>query len=117
MWRDDAYLLDILIAAKRARNHARNLTWNDFQNSTLHQDAIVRTLEVIGEAAMKISQETKDAHPNLPWKELVGMRNRLIHEYFRVDIEKVWETVTRDVPSLIGLVEPLIPAIPAEKSE
>ena len=110
MWRDDAYLLDILLVAKRAREHARDLTWNDFQKSTLHQDAIVRTLEIIGEAATKISQQTKDAHPDLPWKELVGMRNRLVHEYFRVDIEKVWETVSKDIPSLIKLIEPLIPA-------
>lgn len=66
MWRDDAYLLDMLLAAKRARKHAKNLTWDDFQKSTLHQDAIVRTLEVIGEAATKISQETKSAYPDLP---------------------------------------------------
>ena len=96
MWRDEAYLLDILLAAKRTREHAANLTWDDFQKSTLHQDAIVRTLGIIGEAAIKISQETKDAHPEIPWKELVGMRNRLIHEYFRVDIEKVWDTVNKD---------------------
>ncbi len=114
MWRDDAYLLDILIAAKRAKEFAADIAWTDFQKSSLHQHAIMKTLEIIGEAANKISQEVKDAHPEIPWKEIVGMRNRLIHEYFSIDAEKVWDTVQNDIPVLIKLVEPLVP--PEEES-
>jgi len=66
-------------------------------------------LEIIGEAARKISQETKNAHPDIPWKDITGMRNRLIHEYFRIDIEKVWDTVRNDIPVLITIIEPLVP--------
>ncbi len=109
MWRDDAYLLDILIAAKRAKEFATDLTWEEFQKSDLHQNAIMRTLEIIGEAARRVSEEFKAAHPEMPWKEMVGMRNRLIHEYFSIDVEKVWDAVQNDIPVLITLVEPLVP--------
>lgn len=109
MWRDEAYLLDILIAAKRSREFIAGLTWDDFKRSKLHHDAIMRTLEIIGEAASKISQETRNAHPEIPWHDIIGMRNRLIHEYFRIDLEKVWDTVQNDIPTLIALIEPFVP--------
>ena|SRR3989338_4651890 len=113
MWRDESYLLDILIAARHSREFVAGLTRKDFVQSKLHQNAVMKTLEIIGEAAGKISQETRHAHPEIPWNELIGMRNRLIHEYFRIDLEKVWDTVQNDIPSLITLVEPLVP--PKEK--
>lgn len=109
MWRDDAYLLDILLAARKAREFAKDLTWQAFKASDLHQNAIVRTLEIVGEAAGKISPEFRDAHPEVPWQLMVGMRNRLIHDYIHVDLEKVWDTVQRSVPELIRLIEPLVP--------
>jgi uncharacterized protein with HEPN domain len=109
MWRDEAYLLDILLAARRSREFITGLTREAIKESKLHQDAIMRTLEIIGEAAGKVSQETKNAHPEIPWNDLIGMRNRLIHEYFRIDLEKVWDTVQKDIPALITLIEPLVP--------
>jgi len=69
----------------------------------------MRPLEIIGEAARRVSQETRDAHAEIPWEQMIGMRNRLIHEYFRVNLATVWETVQNDLPSLIALVEPLVP--------
>lgn len=109
MRRDDAYLLDILIAARRARRFLEDLTWEEFVDSELHQDAVMRPLAIIGEAARQVSQETRDAHPELPWPQMVGMRNRLIHEYFRVDLATVWETVKNDLPPLIAALERLVP--------
>jgi uncharacterized protein with HEPN domain len=67
-------------------------------------------LEIVGEAARLVSQETRDIHPEIPWNQMIGMRNRLIHEYFRVDLVTVWETVQSDLPCLIELIEPLVPA-------
>ena len=93
MWRDQAYLL----------------TRGQFGRSKIHHYAIIRTLEVIGEAAGKVSQDFRDAHPEIPWKDLISMRNRLIHEYFQIDLDKVWDTVQKDIPSLIRLIEPLVP--------
>jgi uncharacterized protein with HEPN domain len=109
MRRDDAYLLDILIAARKALKFLEGLTWEEFEQSELHQNAEVHLLEIIGEAARLISQETRDAHPDIPWEQMIGMRNRLIHEYFRVDLATVWDTVRNDLPRLIALVDPLVP--------
>ncbi len=109
MWRDQAYLLDILIAARQARAFAAGLTWERFEQSPLHQHAVMRTLEIIGEAARKISKDTKEACLEIPWTDLSGMRHRLVHEYFRIDLQQVWKTVQSDIPRLIALVEPLVP--------
>ena len=113
MERDEAYLLDILLAARKAIGFVKGMTWAEFAQSELHQSALVRPLEIIGEAARRISAETQQSHPEIPWQQMIGMRNRLIHEYFRVNLEAVWETVQDDLPRLIAWVEPLIP--PEEK--
>lgn len=109
MWRDDAYLLDILLAARQALEFTAGLEWEEFQADTMCQHATMRTLEIVGEAARKISDEIKAAHPEIPWNDMIGLRNRLIHEYFRIDVEKVWDTVQNDIPALIAAIEPLVP--------
>ena len=110
MRRDAGYLLDILLAARRACRFLEELTWEEFAQSELHQDAVMRPLGIIGDAARRVSQQTQDAHPEIPWQQMVGMRNRLVHEYFRVDLATVWETVQNDLPYLISVIEPLVPA-------
>ena len=60
-------------------------------------------------AARRISIETQQANPEIPWQQIIGMRNRLIHEYFRINLKAVWETVRNDLPKLIAWVEPIIP--------
>jgi len=109
MPRDEAYLLDILIAARKALAFVEGMTRDAFMESELHQNAVIRPLEIIGEAAAHVSESTRQAHPEIPWVEMIGMRHRLIHEYFRVDLKVVWETVQRDLPRLIVLIEPLVP--------
>ena len=109
MWRDAAYLLDMLIAARLCREFSQDLTWEEFQRSPLHQHAIAKALENIGEAALKISDETKAAHPEIPWPQIISMRHRIAHDYFRLDLLRVWEIVQNDVPALIVMVEPLVP--------
>ncbi|MGH7797378.1 MAG: HepT-like ribonuclease domain-containing protein [Candidatus Binatia bacterium] len=56
-----------------------------------------------------MSQEAKDTHPEIPWNDMIGMRNRLIHEYFRINLQTVWDTLQNDIPRLVTLVEPLVP--------
>lgn len=109
MWRDDAYLLDMLIAAREAREFSTGLSWDEFRNSTLHQHAIAKALENIGEAARKVSDETKAAHPEIPWNQIVALRHRIAHDYFRLDLVRIWEIVQEDVPALIDQIEPLVP--------
>ncbi len=109
MRRDDAYLLDILLAARQATEFLEGITWEQFAQSDLLQSAVMRPLEIIGEAGRRISPETQQAHPEVPWAQMIGMRNRLIHEYFQVDLARVWETVHDDLPDLISRIEPLVP--------
>jgi uncharacterized protein with HEPN domain len=66
--------------------------------------ATVKELEIIGEAAAKVSQETKAMYPDIPWPDIIGMRHRLIHAYFEIDIEVVWQTIAHDIPPLITLL-------------
>ena len=110
MPRDDAsYLLDMLLAAHDAVHFAIGLTSEQFEQSRLHRKAILKAIEIIGEAAGRISTETKLAHPDIPWTAIIGLRNRLVHAYFEVNLERVWDTVQSDLPRLIELIEPLVP--------
>lgn len=109
MWRDEAYLLDMLLAARQALEFSRALTWEQFQQSPLHQHAIAKALENIGEAARKVSAETKEAHREIPWPEIVALRHRIAHDYFHLDLLKIWEIVQNDIPDLLASIEPLVP--------
>jgi uncharacterized protein with HEPN domain len=74
--------------------------------------ALVRVLEIIGEAASKVSLECRDQYPQIPWPLIVGMRNRLIHAYFDVNLDQVWDTVTGDLPSLAEALQKILPDKP-----
>ena len=112
MRRDGAYLPDLLPAARDATAFVSGMPKEVFLKSTLHRYAIVKAIEIIGEAAARVSPELKSAHPEIPWTEMAGMRNRLVHGYFDVDLHKVWDTLTRDLLRLISLIEPLLPSGP-----
>ncbi|BAM01443.1 hypothetical protein CLDAP_34030 [Caldilinea aerophila DSM 14535 = NBRC 104270] len=99
----------MLIAAREAREFSEGLTWEAFQRSSLHQHAIAKTLENIGEAARKVSDETRAAHPEIPWPQIIGLRHRIAHDYFRLDLVRMWEIVQHDVPALIEMIKPLVP--------
>jgi uncharacterized protein with HEPN domain len=74
MWRDDAYLLDILLAARKVLSYAEGFSWEDFRKDGRTQDAVMRNLQIIGEAVRKISDEFRSGHPEVPWSEIMGMR-------------------------------------------
>ena len=109
MSRDSAYLLDIFKAAKLALNYLEGKTKEEFFKDTQCQDAVIRRLEIIGEATGRVSVATTTKFQNLPWKKMVSMRNIMIHEYEDVDLGIVWDTVQNDLPPLITSLEPLIP--------
>ncbi len=70
--------------------------------------AIIKELEIIGEAASKMSSVARERFAEIPWQDIIGMRNRLIHGYFDVDIDRVWDTVNVDLPELLGLLEKIV---------
>ena len=105
MSRDIEYIVDILESARLARAYVGDSTLEEFQADVQCQDSVIRRFQVIGEAAKRVSEEGRAAWPNLPWKEMVGMRNVVIHGYDAVDLAVVWETVTNDLPKLIAALE------------
>lgn len=109
MWRDDAYLLDMLLAARKVIEFTRDITWERFKYDDLVQNAVMRQIQIIGEAARKVSNDYQREHPEIPWQEIIGMRNRLVHEYFRIIPKRVWDVVDKDISQLIRLIEPLVP--------
>lgn len=109
MWRDDATLLDILRAARLAVEFRGRLDKTAFLSDLKTQAAVLHELLVLGEAAKRLSGTFRDSHPEVPWKAIAGMRDRLLHGYDDVDLELVWKTVDEDVPALIPRVEALAP--------
>ena len=109
MRRDDAYLLDMLLAAREAREFTTDLTFETFQQDRMVQLAVLKAVEVIGEAASRVSTQGTETHPEIAWPKIIGMRNRLVHGYFSVNLSRVWETVQQDIPHLISQLEPLVP--------
>ncbi len=84
-------------------------TYERFIQSDLHQNAIFKVLEIIGEAASRISDVTREAHPEIPWPNVVGLRNRMVHAYCEVDLDVIWNIVTGDIPGLIAELERIAP--------
>jgi uncharacterized protein with HEPN domain len=110
MQRIDAVLaLDIVLAAQRIQSHIGDMSREDFEQSLLHQDAVIRQCTIIGEAARNFSSEFRDKHPEIPWSNLIGFRNILVHAYHRVNLDTVWQTIHEYLPELVSTVEPLIP--------
>jgi len=111
-WRDEAYVLDMLIWARRALRFVADLDERDFLTDELVLSATIRALEVVGEAARSVSDEYRMTHSAIPWSAIIGMRNRLAHAYHNVDPREVWRAATHDCPALVSLLEPLVPPDP-----
>ncbi|WKZ34954.1 MAG: DUF86 domain-containing protein [Anaerolineales bacterium] len=109
MSRDDTYLVDILESAKIALDYVFGKTWDQFYEDIQCQDAVVRRIEIIGEAARRVSEGTRNQHPQIPWREMTSMRNLVVHEYDVVDINQVWDTVQNKLPPLIKELAKIVP--------
>ncbi len=110
--RDAAALFDIVDSARWALSHAAGLSEDEFFANVLAQDGVIRRVLVIGEAARRLSHQFRNAHPEVPWPLITGMRNRLVHRYDEIDLERVWEVLDTDLRPLIAQLEPLLPPAP-----
>ena len=95
------YLADMLDAATKAVEFTRDLTPNQFAADPKTAYAVARALEILGEAAKNVPQDIRDAYPHIPWREMAGMRDKLIHGYFGVNPGAMWQTATEDLPPLL----------------
>jgi len=105
---DEVRLKHILDAAREAVSFAEGHCREDLDSDRKLNLSLVRLLEIIGEAARGITEEFRQEHSELPWKSMAGMRNRLIHGYFDVNLDVVWKTVTNDLPALIEKLEKIV---------
>ncbi len=106
---DEILLVDMLLAAREAVEFVQASSPREFELDRIRQLAVIKSIEVIGEAASRISSEYCVAHPEIPWHEIIGMRHRLVHGYFVIDLGRVWQTVIEELPTLITALESLAP--------
>ena len=103
--RDLHYLIDILEAGEHIAAYISDLYYEDFLESLMVQDAVLRNLQIIGEAVKRLSPELKAEHPDLPWREMAGLRDRIVHDYFGINHEIVWSVISEEIPALIPRIE------------
>lgn len=97
---DIEFLNDIDEAIRRIEFYAQDIDYENFLEDIKTQDAVIRNLEIIGEAAKNITDELKEKHPQILWKDMAGIRDKLIHHYFGVNLEVVWTIIDEDLPQL-----------------
>lgn len=105
---DKVYLLNIIDAIKRIEKYFKGVSLKAFLKNTEKQDAVVRNIEIIGEAANKISKTFKGKHKTIPWRNIVDMRNKLIHDYDSVDYQIVWDIYSAELPALKKQISSLV---------
>ena len=99
----------MLAATKEAMEFAAGKTRMDLEKDRLHMLAIIKSIEIIGEAASKVTGKFKSENQNIPWDDIINMRHRLIHAYFDVNLDIIWQTVKTDLPDLIKALEEIAP--------
>ncbi len=108
MDKTNSYLYDIKIACDRIQQFIEGMDITTFSSDLMCQDAVIRRIEIIGEASAKIDPLFQEAHQEIAWHRMRGMRNRLIHDYNEIDIDLVWQTILVDIPDLKKKIESIL---------
>ena len=114
MDRDSASLLDIANAARRVIRFVDGVTRDAFEHNEEKQAAVVYQIAVIGEATKRVSQDVRRQYAEIPWSQMAGMRDRLLHGYDRINIDRVWEVAIHEMPALLSKIAPLLPVEPTD---
>jgi len=108
---DQVRLRHMLDAAHAAVQFVEERTRENLESDLMFAFALVRAIEIVGEAASRVSKEEQEKYPQIPWKNITGMRNKIIHDYFDIDYDIVWETVQLRIPELITELEKITPSL------
>ncbi|MGC8880083.1 MAG: DUF86 domain-containing protein [Anaerolineae bacterium] len=114
---DREFLSDILEAIRRIKAYTAGMAYEAFLQDTKTQDAVVRNLEIIGEAVKNPPEEIREKHEAVPWRGMAGIRDRLIHHYFGVSLDVVWEIVTAELDAVGSHVEQILAKMDAKQSD
>jgi uncharacterized protein with HEPN domain len=102
------YLQDVLEATTKARQFVKDVDFKTFRANEEKVFAVIRALEIIGEAAKNIPKSTRGRYTEIPWEDIIGMRNKVIHDYFGIDLEVIWKTLHEDLPPLQAAVAKIL---------
>lgn len=105
---ESVYVRHMLDAIARLQRHIDDVEWEDFESSEIIQDAVIRQLEILGEAAGRISRDTCARFPDVPWPRVTGLRHRLIHDYLGVDLRMSWNVASVEVEKISGPLESVL---------
>ena len=108
MKEDIVYLRHILDAISQIEEYTKGVEYPDFMSNNLVQAGVIREIEIMGGASKRLTQKFKEKHPDIPWRKIAGMGDKLIHRYFGVDIDAVWDTVKDDIPRLKSEIERIV---------
>lgn len=108
---DEVRLRHMLDAASEAVSSVRERQRGDIEEDRHLARSLVKLIEIVGEAAARISETGREQLPDIPWIEIIGMRNRLIHAYWDIDLDIVWKTAAEEMPVLVAMLEPLVPPV------
>lgn len=111
MRRDLLFLKDIINAMNKIFNYTKNMTKEDFKKDDKTIDAVLRNIEIIGEAANKLSERIYEENKSVPWVRMIGLRNIVIHEYFGVDLNIIWKIITVNLPETKPKIENILKKI------
>lgn len=112
MSKDKAYLFDISESMRIVVSHMGDATFEAFIADVAKMDAVNRRLEIIGEATKRLTPALRSKHADIPWQKMAGMRDRLIHGYDKLDLDKVYDAVTQVIPPLIPKIEAIVETLP-----
>jgi len=108
--RDKAFLYDVVHGVRLAVGYVEGVTREQFDQDPMAQDAVIRRLTVVGEATKRLSPDFRERHPGIPWKQMAGMRDVIVHEYDRVDLDTVWNVLQNEFPGLLSQLERIVEA-------